>query len=252
MPDVSDSPNVHHTPQHTGKVGNFLKQETAGLPNWAWLLVIAAGIAAAVIIPRFIKGGGGSGTDVSGNGLGLAIDPTTGLPYAVEGLVNTGGDIPPPNITGGDDNIDLNDIQDSLREIAKNLQDNTKNDDTKTDTKTDTTKDTTPKKTMQWETIQPITSGWGSGAPSIPIRETPGGKIVGHYGYGKRVTVTGNAVNGPNNFGANTPKGVGSTKWYPVKGGYVSAHDIEKVSGTGSVGPMWPNAYIRSRHHMVV
>jgi hypothetical protein len=75
-------------------VGHFLQGETAGLPNWAWGLVVVGGIAAAYIVPKFLnpkqpdQASTGTGTDASG--LGLAIDPTTGLPYAVEGLVPSG------------------------------------------------------------------------------------------------------------------------------------------------------------------
>ena len=84
--------------------GGFLIGETAGMPNWAWILVVAAGIVLAVIVPRVLnKGGGGTATSAPGtstdnlnsgggsSGLGLAIDPTTGLPYAVQGLVPSGG-----------------------------------------------------------------------------------------------------------------------------------------------------------------
>lgn len=84
--------DVHPTPPHAGKVGGFLQQSTAGLPNWAWVLVIGAGIAAAIIVPKYLnQGQASSTTSSSGNGLGLAVDPTTGLPYAVEGLVPSGG-----------------------------------------------------------------------------------------------------------------------------------------------------------------
>src|SRR5450755_787006 len=75
----------------------FLSKDTAGLPNWGWILVIGAGIAAAYFIPKFINKGSSTssstpttGTDTTGSGIGLAIDPTTGLPYAVEGLVPSG------------------------------------------------------------------------------------------------------------------------------------------------------------------
>jgi hypothetical protein len=93
---MSDAPTVHGTPEphvHPG-IGGFFKNNTLGLPNWAWLLVIAAGIGAAIIIPKLIGGKSGNATTTGttpDSGLGLAIDPTTGLPYAVEGLVPAGG-----------------------------------------------------------------------------------------------------------------------------------------------------------------
>lgn len=76
----------------------FLQKEIAGLPNWVWLIVIAGGIAAVYIIPKFTKksttattADTATNTGTGAAGIGLAIDPTTGLPYAVEGLVPSGG-----------------------------------------------------------------------------------------------------------------------------------------------------------------
>lgn len=74
----------------------IMSKEVAGLPTWVWVIVVGAGIAAAYVIPKFLNKGttapATTGTgDSSGSGLGLAVDPTTGLPYAVEGLVPGGG-----------------------------------------------------------------------------------------------------------------------------------------------------------------
>lgn len=92
-------------------IKSFLQKDTAGLPNWVWGLIVAAGIAAAYFVPKLINPSGSSSSSASGStdtsgqqGLGLAIDPTTGLPYAVEGLVpsgagagsNGGNSTPPP------------------------------------------------------------------------------------------------------------------------------------------------------------
>jgi LysM repeat protein len=74
-------------------IGDILTKDTAGIPNWAWIAIIVAGIAAAYVVPKFLGNTSSttSSTDTSGSsGLGLAIDPTTGLPYAVEGLVPSG------------------------------------------------------------------------------------------------------------------------------------------------------------------
>lgn len=76
-------------------IEGFLEKETAGIPNWGWAAIIIVGIGAAYILPKFLgqKGNADASTDQGANtaGLGLAIDPATGLPYAVEGLVPSGG-----------------------------------------------------------------------------------------------------------------------------------------------------------------
>jgi len=205
--------DVHPTPSHAGKVGGFLQQSTAGLPNWAWLLVIAGGITAAIIVPKFLaqnQTSANSTTPTSASGLGLAVDPTTGLPYAVEGLVPSGGTVassgPPPIPT--------------------------------------TPAAATPMPTTTYTTRGNITSGAGAGTSDIPVRSSPGGQVVGNIPFGTRVTTQGPAVTGPNNFGPGNTSG--STDWYPVQGGYVSGFDIQQAAG--STGPSWPGAYLRSRH----
>ena len=42
-------------------VGKLLSATTAGLPNWAWLLIIAGGVTLAIIVPKLF--GGGTSTD---------------------------------------------------------------------------------------------------------------------------------------------------------------------------------------------
>lgn len=93
---MADTPPA--PPTHGKGIGGVLGQSTAGLPNWAWIVVVGAGIAAAIILPKIFGGGSSnttSGTTSTGgtsdsSGLGLAVDPTSGLPYAVEGLVPSG------------------------------------------------------------------------------------------------------------------------------------------------------------------
>lgn len=82
----------------TKSIGGLLKAQTGPLPNWAWLVVIVGGVAAAYLIPKFLNKNSTTQPDqtstdagTGNSGLGLAIDPTTGLPYAVEGLVPSGG-----------------------------------------------------------------------------------------------------------------------------------------------------------------
>jgi|SRR5579859_351293 len=83
----------------------FLEKDTAGIPNWGWVVIIGAGLLAVYIVPKLFGSGstptptdtsGTTGTtgDQTGNlqtgGYGMAIDPLTGLPYSVQGMVPTG------------------------------------------------------------------------------------------------------------------------------------------------------------------
>jgi hypothetical protein len=197
---------VHPTPSHAGKIGDFLNQSTAGLPNWAWILVVAGGILAAIYIPKLLPGSNTATNNSTGTGLGLAVDPTTGLPYAVEGLVPSGG------TTGA------------------------------TTTLSPTTTTSTPTITNSFKTRLFGTGGveaYDQQFKSIPIRDKPGGNVVSGIGYGVTVTPTGGPVTGPNNISEGNPNG--STIWYPVPGGYISAFDLqipESSSNTNLVS--WP------------
>jgi hypothetical protein len=218
-------------PKTGGGITGFLGKQTAGLPNWAWLLVVGAGIAAAIIIPKLINQGGSSAsnpTDTSGTGLGLAIDPTTGLPYAVQGLVPSGA------MAGTDGN-------------TSSIPDTTGMTSTSTPQPVADTSVPARQQPPTYSTRQNITSGAGAGATNVPVRQTPGGQVIGSIGFGQRIRITGTPVSGPNNFGPKTPTGTGSTLWYPVSGGYVSAFDVMQ-SGVGSTGPSWPTSSIRTRH----
>lgn len=195
-------PEVHSTPPHAGKIGGFLSQSTAGLPNWAWLLVVGGGILAAIYVPKLLPGAktGTPTTDISGTGLGLAVDPTTGLPYAVEGLVPSGaGTTTQPT----------------------------------TSTSVPTTSTSTPPR-LTFTTRRQGSSAWDQQYKDIPIRDVPGGNVVSGVGYGVQISPTGAPVTGPDNLG--------STVWYPVPGGFISAYDLTTPgSGTTQFQPLsWP------------
>lgn len=55
-------------------VGKLLSATTAGLPNWAWLLIIGSGIAIAVIVPKLF--GGGTSTDQTSTDQTAGTDQT--------------------------------------------------------------------------------------------------------------------------------------------------------------------------------
>jgi len=63
---------------HAGSgIGKLLQAQTAGLPNWAWLLIIAGGIVAAVVVPNLLASNqAASTTDTTGTT--TPTDGTTG------------------------------------------------------------------------------------------------------------------------------------------------------------------------------
>jgi hypothetical protein len=202
---------VHPTPD--GHVGGILKQTTAGLPNWAWLLIIAGGIAAAIILPKYMKPQSSSS---SPSGLGLAIDPTNGLPYAVEGLVpgggNAGASTPPPPLP-----------QASAGNSAV---------------------------TVRSQFSQPGVNAYDTANTGIPIRTKPDitSGTLRTAPFGSTIQVAGAPVTGGGNIDPSNPR-IGSDIWYPVVGGgYISQFDLGNV---GSTGPRWPQSYLRSRHYRV-
>lgn len=177
----------------------FLEKETAGLPNWAWILVVGAGVGAAYVLPKFFGKPGNTaqtGTDSgSTNGIGLAVDPTTGLPYAVEGLV-PGGGTAGTGIPGGTTNQPT--LQQELGLIRQRGNGSTQN--------------------------------YDKAHTGVPIRSTATGTPQSEIGYapwGTTIKITGPAVQGSTNMGTNL--------WYPVTlsngvTGYISAFDFTDVN----------------------
>lgn len=213
------SPHVHGTPPVHPGIGGFFKNNTLGLPNWAWLLVIAAGIGAAIIIPKFIGGKKSGNATTTGttpdSGLGLAIDPTTGLPYAVEGLVPAGGlaggggqgiqGVPGPTGPKGPPGTPAPPDTDPGPPGPK--------------IKHATIRARDPKGTYDKQV-----------AGGIPLRQAPGAtKQVGLIPYGSSIQILGGPITGGGNFGRT-----GNTQWYQVPGGYISAFDIAKFFDTST------------------
>ena len=86
-------------------IGKLLSAQTAGLPNWAWLLIIGSGIAIAVIVPKLFGGGTStdqtstdqtSGTDQTGT---IGADLSGAYPYG-QGVGGGGGGGPVGSTSG--------------------------------------------------------------------------------------------------------------------------------------------------------
>ncbi len=255
-------------------VGGFLKADTAGLPNWAWLLVVAAGIAAATILPKYFgKATGSTTTDqtstdtgTSQAGLGLAVDPTTGLPYAVEGLVPSGG-------TAGGTNIDLGSTNNLLSQLLSQgqtentLLSNLNQPPPPAPGALPGGGNLPPPKPVP-SVIDQIRSRFSSEAvkgydtshpQGIPIRSSAGvsnGNTIGYAAYGSTIDLTGaQLVSGSGNILGKEGED-SSNQWYKLANGtYISKFDVNALQpqqgkGEGGIytgtqpnrGKMWPYA----------
>lgn len=198
-------------------MASFMSKETAGLPNWAWGAIIVVGIGATFVVPKLF--GRATGNVANGNtgvtstdsgtanaGLGLAVDPTSGLPYAVEGLVPSGG------LSGTSQGTSTTTQNQLMNEIGKIRARNTSGPTAAYDKK--------------YAQGVPIHSGTSSASP-----------ITGYEPYGTQVMLEGNSVPGASNLG--------NSQWYPVllsggQTGYVSGYDF---NGAPQPQPItWPYA----------
>jgi hypothetical protein len=201
--------DVPEAPPHGKGMGGFLNAQTAGLPNWAWILVVVAGIAAAIYLPKMF-GKSGTSTDQAGQGLGLAIDPTTGLPYAVSGLVPAGG------TTGGG-------ATQSVAALGP-------------------TQPESPPPTLG--IIRPSAgAGWDAAHSGIPLTAAPGvgaGQQENAIPFGAQVQVLGAQV------GPTSPQN--TNIYYQIKyndkSGYVSSFDLPNVY---NANPAWPGGTSQQR-----
>lgn len=151
-----------------GNVTNFLKQSTAGLPNWAWILVVGAGIAAAYFVPKFLGGKQTSQPGVT-SGVVPTVDPATGLPYTPGGPFAGGGNTTTGTTTTTTGTTGTNIFQ------------------------------TRPKAINQSDP----TYAFDQSNPGVPIRSAPNGAgtLLGYLPFGASINVLGAAVTGGPNFG---------------------------------------------------
>lgn len=78
-------------PTHASTAKGMFGKDIAGFPVWVWLVIIGAGIGAVLLVKSGKLKFPGSSSSTGSTGLGLAVDPSTGLPYAIEGLQPAGG-----------------------------------------------------------------------------------------------------------------------------------------------------------------
>ena len=214
-----------------GKLGTFLQKETAGLPNWAWILVIIGGAGAGYYFVRKNSAATstagsnaasqpsatGQSTSGAAGSYGSAIDYSSSLPVSATNAsspVYVLGTSPTPTPT--------NPTPQPPQPTPQPPQ---------------------PQPTPQQKVTvrQPASSGqtasYDSSHSGVPIHSGPSWQtpVMSTANWGSQVPVTGPAVSGGSNF----PNGFqgGSTMWYPVAGGgFISSYDIAGIGGGGVAG----------------
>ncbi len=208
----------------------FLKKTTAGLPNWAWGLVVVAGLGIGYFVMRSQSGGGSATTATSAqtDAAGQAVQTA---PVDANALTASGAGNGGPQIV--------------VLPLASTAPQGSTSSDGSQGTPTPTPTPTpspgqTRVRNVQHTLLTIRSKGTSSIAsvvaydktnpPGVPIRSTPGGVQVGFAGYGSTVTAKGPAISGPN----NVKEGSGSNSWWPVENGFISGFDVVGVSQQSS------------------
>lgn len=207
----------------------FLTKSTAGLPNWAWGLVVVAGLGIGYFVMRGSQSSAPATSPQSdAAGQAVATAPVDANALTASGVGN-----------GNEPQI-----------VVLPLSSTAPGGSTSSDGSTGTTPAPTPAPAPPGQprgrnvstTVLTIRSKGGSSIasvqqydatnpPGVPVRATPGGVQVRFQGYGSTVNATGQSITGPN----NVKEGTGSTAWWPVQGGYISAFDVVGVSQQNTV-----------------
>jgi hypothetical protein len=217
---------------------NFLMKETAGLPNWAWGLVVVAGLG----IGYFVMRSSGSGTATTTT-TDTTATPTTPTPIDANAMTASGVGNGQPQIVvlplASTSPVASTESAASSGGSASGGSGG--NNSSSTNTNSGDTVSTIPPGTPRGRnvssTILTIRNKGGSSIksvqdydntnpPGVPVRAVPGGVQVRFQAYGSQVAATGAEVSGPN----NVKEGTGSDSWWPVQGGYISAFDVSGVS----------------------
>lgn len=197
----------------------FLKKTTAGLPNWAWGLVVVAGLGIGYLIISHQ------------NQANATSQQTQDAASAVQTPAANTGAFTASGTGAGEPQIVLLPLANAAPTPT----------DTSTPAPTPSIPPGTPRGRTTTTTMITIRQKGGSSVPSVqsydknnppgvPVRATPGGVQVRFQSYGSTVATTGPAINGgPSNVKEGVSGG-GSLTWYPVEGGFISAFDVSGVS----------------------
>lgn len=229
-------------------------KETAGLPNWAWGLVVVAGLGIGYFVMR---GSQSSATQTSpqsdaasqavqtapvdanamtASGVGNGEPQIVVLPLA---SVAPGGSASSNGSTGSTDTGTGTNSSYSNNTNSPGSTSSTVG--SSGSTVTPPSSPGAPRGRTVNSTILTIRNKGGSSIksvqdydntnpPGVPVKAVPGGTQVRFQAYGSKVNATGPEVTGPN----NVKEGTGSNSWWPVQGGYISAFDVSAVSQSQS------------------
>ncbi len=209
-----------------GGIKHFLMQETAGLPNWGWMLVIVGGASFGFI---FVKNrqnaSNGSSTDATGS---TVPQPSTDANTAT-GVTPTGLIVIPVQSPDNGQNT----------QNTQSTQSATPTVDTSNNSQTTTTQtpprqrlSSTRQATVRAKGSLPQAAAYDAANNGVPVRATPGGLEIRKATFSSTVTLSGPSVQGGSNLPGNNS---GSTSWYPLSnGGYINSEDLTNVQSTPS------------------
>jgi hypothetical protein len=233
MADIPEVPPAPH-----GKGENFLTKQTAGLPNWAWGVVILLGVGIGYFVIKS-KNAPTTSPSTTSNVVGQeqAADqapinatagyfPTTSVngqtvpvvPSDYQGIYNPNGDLigyqPQTQSTSNQTGTTSPTLSATIRHSEAGTQ-------------------------SQYASYDAQNSGipLRSNAGTFSSSGAPLNNIVATIPFGSMIQLAGSSVTGTGN---DTPSG--NPVWYPVtyngQQGYVSAADIGNVSaGAGAIAP---------------
>lgn len=193
-------------------IGHFLTAKTGPLPNWVWGSVIVVGLGVGFFIVRKQMNAANNPSPTPSQT--AAADSTT------PGYDPTGSNqhdvlvVPIGNFTTSSSASDTNE---PMRSSGRSPNSN-------------------PIPPKQIGTIRerysiniPSVKKYDELSPNgVPVRPVPGSSLEAYkVKYGSTIELLGTPVQGPSNVKETA---MGSTSWYPVHGGYLSAMDVTGVS----------------------
>jgi len=199
-----------------GHIGGFLSKETAGLPNWAWLLVLLVGGGIGFFIVRSQQNQASSSSSTTPGSETVPV--TGGSPVYV--VASSPATAPTTTSTAGTSTVGTTGSTGSAGSTGSLSG--------------------TPVLGSGLTTLLVKSTAASQKFGTVPLRASPGSadsqpdSQVVQVPIGTQLIASGPAVQGANNFGPGNA--AGSSLWYPTSyngiSGYVSGYDVGTAGGS--------------------